>query len=1225
MPMDKYTHYLGEPDFAIGADAISELRLALIGNNDLKLRLVSDETFLRWFRKQFQKSLDSVVTSEQPLADLLQELHTQVIVLRILVTYAGSLSQASTEDGQDIASLQFCVPLLSKFIEYFLESFVSRFISSDNDKIAEMAEIIHSTVCDAFHVILVFANVLRLVLEGVSFESIWRLLTTLMVLTDGPASPSLSPDIEKVLISGLEMIPYCLERGPRDLTIAYAEGMLAVSLTRLYGELLTIHTSGFLASDSYANSLWNLTPVGACCKLLHDSKLATLTALAVGVVQMLNFLKGVGRTDVLPIEQAFFTSMEIYRSILVLLKYDDSQLLNVAALNLIRYYLAFLDDGTVSSESSVYSIFERLFPRIVELSEFDYSPSPPHLIPKYIQLPVSILSDLCLKNPEISVHLRNTNVDFKIMQELEKLFGQVSIFRQLHDLKSTARNANSLVDFTTLRKILPDQENEEYWAIPLLQSSQLDVISNYLLLLSVFTSSNEEFRRRITVYKSEQSTRVGPNFLCLMIFEIIDDFRFLVGQMLRSYNVFFQLQQQLKIDYKFLSWFGSNIGVLFTLLEHSIFSNTLYLIRSLSRSVSTLRTFFVDCNSVKSIFDVQLNAPEFIASDPLKQRESIVDIVGLSYDREISFERKGSFITSILEILSLLENAHSAMMYFMSLKTDFDSLTSSSRKLLCVKKVILLASIANFILDFSSFRYGIINHETFLRDLAVLYMNAMKAKQEHDCTDSKNDSGCDIMYEQLRVQLGVLQVVKNYLYNENEENRKFVWDFIPLSMIFDKSLYGIIDESEEDPKLHNLLLLHKIIAFEILRNLTAASAYFSEAIKDSFQEYVNEKHQDGQVYVPGSWNDYIFENLMCFDLFVDLDGDEETNEKRFFTDDEFLLTLIKDSDYVRLVVGINYLEDHRYANVSVFRKSDFPKMKLLDVWKRFLEVKLLDELEEKICGLNVGDRVKLSNQLSEIKVSVDWILINITWEDDVIAYQLPDKVNFRLLDTVSSSNQEEHATTASSSNLFMTSNIVIEESEEEDDEEEDDNDDGKENATNTNVGNLRDDNTIVTPKTRAKILSKHGFIDVLQRLIYEMSTPKYEPSRINRRSPLERFDNLNANDLYEKSKTAHYYITSLLSGSPHEPGKSHRMANQTKIQSRHPMRRSSNIISNRDGARIRRDINRDSEGLGNDSAQQLHPHYAQGEEVAHGNGNDTEAAASGGENDDEEIDEFWIR
>ncbi|SGZ57247.1 CIC11C00000003096 [Sungouiella intermedia] len=1195
MPMDDYTHYHGASNALLNTDAISELRFALIGNNDLKLRLVTDEGFLGWFSKQLLSGLDSLVAADTPTLLIVNDLNVRILVLRMLVTFAGSKSQPPLVDGVDVAKLRFCVPLLSDLLKYVLDSFLPRVMDpsaadqTDNAEVAEITDVIDTVVCDSFHVILVLANALKLALEDVRFDSIMRLVTTLMVLADGPISKG-SLKMEKVLITGLEMIPYCLERGPHERMETYAEGLLAVSLTRLFNELLLM---GSLADEDNTN-IDVILPNS-------DADMNRLTALVVAVVQILNYFGGSGRREVLPIEREFFTSSATYKSVLYLLKYEDNKLMNVAALNLIRFYFTFMDDANPSVKT-VNLIFEKLFPRIIELLDYDYSASNDQPNPRYIQLPVTILSDLCLKNPEICDHLRNTNVDIRMMNELENLFSQVHLFRQLHALKSAAQNTSKLADFTILRKSTPELESTESLNLLLVQSLQLDMISNYLLLLGVFTSSSEEFRRRITSYKSDKNSHSGPNFLCLMIFEIMDDFRFLVTQTLMSYNTFAQLQQLTIVDEVFLTWFGSNIGVLFTLLENSIFSNTLYLLRSLSRSVATLRTFFVDLNSVKSVLDAESQVSEYLTLDPLKHSESIVDIVSAGYDREISFDRKGSFVTSMLEILSLLEDVHVVKEYFVSVKNDVDNQRILSRKSLCVKKVMLLGSIANFGLDFSSFRAGIINHENFLKDLAHINMNAIEAKRAYDYSEFKDVAARDSIFEQLKVQLGVFKVLKNYLYNETEENKAIVWEFFPLSLIYEKSLYGIVDEWEEDPEIHKLFLEHKVIAFGIMRNLAAASTYFSEDIKNSYLKYAKEKHDNGQLYVPQSWNDYLHDNIMCYDLFVDLQGDENSLEKKFFNDDEFLLRLILDEQYFNLVVNICYLEGNRYANITEFRRSDFPRSNFLDVWKRLLEVKLLYKLEARICGLNEKDRVNLSTLLCKVKLAVTWILVNLTYIEQAHGYQLSDKISFGLFDTVTSS-QASH--TASGSNRLLTpSNIVIEESDEEEEEDEEEQDHQANNQESTTL----EENGLLTQLDRAKLLNKHGFTDVLENLIYDMSTPKYEVAKSKERSSLERFDNVNANSLYEKCKTSHQQIVSLLAGTSDDAGKKFRNQQYPKSKRTHPLRRASNVSWSQ----------REFYGTSQERLGQVG--RSQGEQQER---NNEEAVVDGDE--EEDFDEPWIR
>lgn len=1208
MPLDHYAHYNGVPsdENSKFPNAIAELRLSLIGNKDLKNKLVRDRLFLKWFQGQIKVSIDNLTSMELPLVQAVSDLRTKVVILRVLVTFA---EQSHVED---IGSMESCVPFLSELVKYVVQQFIP--LCSENKVKDGVSEILEAVVCDTFHIIVVFANILKDLSESVSFDCIWKLTVTLLVMAENRRPEQMK--MKHVISAGLNVIPFCLDKGPSS-TAVYAEGLLAIVLKRLLLECSNIHNFYFLGLRS---ELVDPLAEDVAPSLVPDKKvlqenfdLSLITALMVSASQLLNYFKDHGSPMATSaVESEFFSSRKVYLCLLLLLRCDDCNLLNVASLNLIRFYLAaLLANSDASAERLVYANFEKLFPRIIELLNYDYHSALVAPIPKYLQLPVSILSDLCLKYSGICVHLRNTNVDYKIMRELETLFKQVSIFGQLDALKSNSEKGTKLADFTSLKKQSLEFDKDALYPKQLLQSIQLDEISNYLVLLSVFTSSNEEFRRRITGFLSSKDPKtLRPNFLCLMIFEMMDNFRFLVQQMVLSYKIFGQYTQvQLRADDgKFLSWFGSNIGVIFTLIEHPIYSHTLYLIRSLSRSVSTLRTFFVDCNSIHSVFDVDEMRTEN-GEDVASKRDNIVEIVASRYNRDTSFKRRGSFVSSLLEVLGQLNYVHQVMQFFGSAKSDFRSHRNQSRKSICIKKVILLASIANFTLDFSSFRYEIVNHESFLRDLSVLYKNAVKAKQDYDASSTGNDELREIAYEQLREQLGVLQVLKNYLYNENEENRKFVWDYIPLTMIFDKSLYGLTMPAEQDKELHNLLLQHKIISFEIMRNLTAASAYFSEIIKESYEEYLRQK---SELQIPTEWNDYLLGNLMCYGLFVETDKEDQATNSIFFNDDEFLFKLLKDPDYVRLVVGVNYLEDHRYTNLPTFRKSDFPIPSLLNVWKRFLEVNLLERLEFKLCGLNVNQRVRLSNQLIEVKISIDGIIINLTWKDDDYGYQMPDKVNFRLLDTVLGRNAEGN----SSCNLFTSSNIVIEDSDEEDEE------DGEPIADPVSL----DEDSVLSPEERAKILHKHGFSGILQKLIYKMSTPKYHARGSNKRSPLERFDNLNANDLYEKSKTAHYQILSLVSGVIPDQSQPFRAQQHQKKEERHPLRRSSNIINSREGARIRGEVNRGGEGFGYGSDEDyLHNEEPNEEEEEEVEDDNAEESPNTAEAEEEDIDEFWIR
>lgn len=1189
MPLDRYAHYDGAP-LTEGPNAVAELRHLLIGNSDLKLKLIKEPTFLDWFSDQLKSSVHTLIASDAPAKAQVYDLHSKIVILRILVKFASS--QPELASG---VPFEGCTPLLSRLLQYVTDVYIPQLVDSRSSGEPEYAALFEDLICNCFHVILGYANMLKLNSDETAIEAIWKLLTVLLILSEDRSKDLFI--LKRVVIAGFKVIPFCLERGPRDSKYEYAEALLSVALRKLHNEFSSIYAFYFPNADANELSVLAVTSAPAPNvipekRLLEETfDFALMTSLMTGVAQILNYFKEHGaRPLVSPGATKFFASPKLYFCMLFLLGCDNSNILNVATLNLIRFYLSSHLDEPDANEGLAYTIFEKLFPRIIELLDNDYTDNmlSNDPIAKYLQLPVAVLSDLCLKYSGICVQLRNTNVDYRIMQEVENLFKRVSIFQQLHKLKVSSEKGAKLADFTVLRKA-PESVlgTDETLAS---QDAQMSTISNYMLLLSEFTNSNEDFRRRITGYHSARTNKPGPNFLCVMIFEIVDNYRFLVQQMLLSYKLFGQWQsQKIARDEDLLAWFGSNIGVLYTLLDQPIYTNTLYLIRSLSRSVSTLRTFFVDCNSIRSSFV----AEEPATVVPATKSDSIIDIVTARYDREISFDRHGSFVSSLLDIMSKFEELHTGMQFFTLLNSDHNNQRNQFRKSICVKKVMVLASIANFVLDFTSFRYEIVNHGTFLRDLAHILKVSIKAKEEYNRLKESDTNLRESAFEHLRVQLGVLQVIKNYLYNESEENRKFVWDFVPLSTIFEMSLYGICVPSEEDAELHGIQLQIKVISFEIMRNLTAASAYFSEAIKELYLEYAKQQQRLG-TQIPATWNEYLVQNLLSYDLFVDVALDE-TDEK-FFKNDEFLLRLIKVPEYVQLVIAINYLEDHRYTNISSFYKSNFPHKNLLSVWKRLLEVRLLDKLENEICGSNTNQKVRLSNQLSEIKVSVDWILINLTWKEEDYGYQMPDKLNFRLLDTVLSNIEGN-----SSSNLFTSSNIVIEESEEEDEAE----------GEPVTQRALSDDDTILSPEARARLLHKQGFSSILQRNIYDMSTPRSRQAKVGRRSPLERFDHLNSNDLFEKTKTAHYQIISLASGRQREQ-KTFRLTPHADPDEKHPLRRSSNIISSRDSVRIRRDVNRGGEGFG----------YGSDEEYL--DAGEPEATAAPAADDADDIDEHWI-
>lgn len=1096
-----------KPDYLV-----DELGLALVGNSDLKRRLLLDPSFLEWLEEQVSVAADSVTaassfpdpaTLHDPSSCPWRYFQKTTTILRLLAKPAEEFSDqpSPTPPGRTLAG---CMAPLLRVVSHFstvcnsldaASAVAPGKAHSDSSKAAWT--LAAAVLADIVHVLLVIAEASH----NFDTEPFWEFLAKILAW---PCSPSTgtATTLTPVVSQALALIPVLLEQNEPSAA-RHVPGFIEATLKA--HDLIAKTICEYLFGKSQASAT-----------LAPDINMEFLQDLMVATAQTVNFARDHSDAEKF-LSSRFtsrFSSKDFVQCLVFSINAEGYPSLNVAALNLLHL----MPD---MASQDLPGTLEKLFPRIIELIELESSAA--GSTPKFVQNPVALLADLCLSYLSVCSLLRNTNVDYKLMSDLSEIFRKSAVLYQLQKLKQNMKKENKFVDFSNIRSGF----------------TTLQVISSYLLLLSIYTSSNEDYRRRITSFKDKETKH---NFLGLMIFELIENYHFMTKQLLHNYALLQKAQSSSsnKATGQIIPWLATNIGILTVLLEHPIYTNVFYLTRALSRSVMTLRTFFVDCNSVKSSigFLGESNVDGQLAS---KTADNIIDLACLRYDRDASFENKGNLIHCLLDLFSRIENIGHVLLSFAKTNKNSGHKVQQTRRDICVKKVVILASIANFILDFSSFRYEIVNHETFLQDLADSFQRPITNQQIGDSFSGKDDENQlnkEIVHEQLRVQIGVLQVIKNYLYNENEENRKFVWDYIPMSLIFEKSLYGIMTPPEDDDELHKLQIQQKVVAFEIMRNLTAASAYFSGSINDFYGDYVRDHCGDNRIT---SWNDYLLENLLSFDLFMDV---HNSSTRDFFVDDEFTLSLIKNLDYVRMVVAINYLEDHRYTNTPVFKRENFPKSNLLEVWKRFLSVSLSDDKEAKLCS-DMSQRVRLANHLSELKISISWLLINLTWKDDDVGYQMPDKSNFSILDTVSS-----HA----DSSLFNASYIVFEESDESETEE-------PPKLSSTGV---------FTAEECAKQLYKHGFSHVLQELINEMSAVS---SHRRDHIGLERFDHLNSNDLYEKSKTAHFQIMSLVSGS--KEGRA-----RQRPSDRHPLRRLSNISGSHDPPQPRRDVNRGGEGFG---------------------------------------------
>lgn len=209
-------------------------------------------------------------------------------------------------------------------------------------------------------------------------------------------------------------------------------------------------------------------------------------------------------------------------------------------------------------------------------------------IPMFLLSPTRILSDLCLQYPRLNDDIHDTNIDYKLVEKLQICYQSSKLLKILKSLKSSSNHGKMLVDFTTMLTI--DKDETE--------------VSDLLLLLSVYTANREEYRTRVVNVPQEYNINVAE-----IIFEIVDDYYFLLNQLHLAYRLLSPKKRRnlngttrttKEVPDSDLPWFGRNLGIISTLHDASIFTNCFYFIRSVSRSVATLRTFFVECNSFKS-------------------------------------------------------------------------------------------------------------------------------------------------------------------------------------------------------------------------------------------------------------------------------------------------------------------------------------------------------------------------------------------------------------------------------------------------------------------------------------------------------------------------------------------------------------------------------------------------------------------------------------------------
>lgn len=1107
----------------------ADLRVTLIGNNDLKYKLIGDTKFMEKLVHEFSIVINKAVSDpnyffSNNINEFLNDLEHKIVVVKILSSFITEVSSNNNPNiSTSLNEFEGLIQPMISFVSYFIEKFAPLIYSHTLDEnLVHTLEIMVEYCLDIFVALFNNKNYETL-FENDGANKLWRFITSLLIITYDASDIS-----ELILTKLLKLVPVLLNNAKSGTSIHEPlSTLLSTLLKRLSKECKTLCLSNFPAIEftpEIVNRLAFEDPNLPNLELnpyIFRTKvnLLLLTDLITCTAQIFSFLNdnkyGLFINSLLDVgkhnqHNALFHT-DVYLTMLLLIKYENKAL-NLAALNLVYFHLNNLkqysnQDDTKNKEESIFNNFKKITPKLIELLSLDDNKFvKPTTLPIFLLSPTKILTNLSSQYPSISDELRKNNVDYKIMKGLELRFKSSQKLKYFKLLKQNSQNCTKLVDFTVMMNYL--------------QETNLNSLSELLLLLSVFTSKKEEYRERVVNYKLTDAKSKHQHTFSQMVFELVDDYRFMLIQIQLVHRILYPKDNIKKISEHDIPWLSKNLGVMISLVNDPAYTNVLYLIRSLSRSVALLRTFFVDCNSIVSEIDIETSSSDISRSRYARDRNS----------------SSGGFISNILQILKGNEISSKLVQFFCNFNSEGDTGRQLNKSQM-LNKSITLGTIANFVLDFSSFRYNIVNDEGFLKNLSVIYKNSLISSQKASTGEVDDEE----MFQKNTIQLSILQILKNYMYNENQENKKELIEYFPISILFDKIVYGVAKNGNilsngvdnESEEIKGLKLQQKIVAFDILRNLTAGSPYFSQYLIDAYDNKLDDvvKREDK---LPLSWADFVIENITNFENFEREHKRVNVNEELFY-DDSFLLSLMDNNDYVSLVLAINYIEDHKFTNIEKFRERLLPKESLLKVWKRFLNLSVTDEFESQ---LDFNSKININNNLNSIKLSIVWIIINLTWKNDVFEYTFPGTENesrsegdhYRIYDTVESSPNRR----TSSAN----DRIDIDNSDDSDNEKKEMSDDNENNSNRNNLsdatGNLivgESDEKVTTPTERAKILKKYGFLEVLDNLIGQLGNyEKTNRNDLEKGYTGQRFDYFMSNDLLEKIKTARYQIFSLESG-----------------------------------------------------------------------------------------------
>ncbi|KAI5951220.1 hypothetical protein KGF54_004294 [Candida jiufengensis] len=983
----------------------NQLRYEIIGNKDLKFKLFNDVIFINTIVNDFKELVENLLKTDKVEEKLLGNLEELAVILNILTSFALEVVSLNNEEiTKSIQILEQILNPLCLLLNHFVEKIIREIQESNISYNFKVEAIIRYSL----DMIVGLSNLGH---SQIDSTILWRYINLLIIYINEDQVSNIIKS--SLVVKSLRLIPILLS----SKNVQLSQDYIITLLLNLFGKLeyycmtiVCLHLDiGEEKLHRLAYESDRLPNIDLKVNQIVDLKI--MIELITCISQILSFIKTKDYHDPLTFQyysqelillttsdsSPAISITEIFVTLLILLKVSSKKV-GVSIINLLTLLLEHLSMDQILDEPLLHRNYEKLFPKLVNLLDLDVdydgnieeknSPSKTQKTthkryfddtltfnaPIYLKSAARILADLCTQYPVITQQISDTNIDNKLLVKLSHCFKSSTLIKKLKALKLKSKHGTVLVDFTSVKV-----------------NNACDLeIADLLLLLSVYTSDSEESRHRLL--NSTQSFDID---LPEIIFEIIDNYHFLCNQVQLTYKIISPRNKK-EFSRQHLSWFGKNLGVICALEDSPIYTNCFYFIRSNSRSVAALRTFFVECNEFKSFLSkTNREGLSVTTSDlatilspeqPTMRPRIDLDSNAATTSDALSGSSPGGFVTNILEIIRLYESLDQKLNFFFQLNNNDALEVRLFKKNFMTNKAICISLLANFILDFSSFRYKIVSYENFLSSLSTIYQRSSEISGKQVTAEE--------IFENNVIQLKILQVIKNFMFNEASENKKEVLNYFPVSFIFQKANHGIVHENikKSNIEIDSLKVNQKIVAFEILRNFTAGSPSFTQILREAYvTDYWENEKYDSKTDIPINWPEFILSNLTNVSIFLPKGYKDES-----IFNDQTLVTLLGNEEFVRLIRSINFTEDHTFTAIDKLKKDLFPNDQILNVWLRYLSFEIPDSVDS-----NIKDA--LVDNLNLIKLSIAWLLVNLTWNSTVFGYDIQNYTDYEVYQTVDTS------------------------------------------------------------------------------------------------------------------------------------------------------------------------------------------------------------------------------